>query len=73
VLLSTYHWVDKIKEMGRAYGTYTVLWRNLKERDRLEDLAVYERIILKWILRKQDATTWNGLALLWIGASGRLL
>jgi hypothetical protein len=80
VLLRTYYWVDKIKEMGRACAgmakkrsTYSVLWGNLKERDRLEDLGVYERIILKWILRKQDATTWNGLALLWIATTGRLL
>ena len=62
-----------VARMAKKRSTYTVLCGNLKERDRLEDLGVYERIILKWILRKQDATMWNGLALLWIGATGRLL
>jgi len=78
VLLSTCYWVDKIKEMGRACGTYgeekyVQCFVGKSEGDSLEDLGVYDRIILKRILRKQDATTWNGLTLLWIGASGRLL
>jgi hypothetical protein len=32
-------------------------WRNLRERDRLEDPGVRGRIILRWILRKLD---WGG-------------
>jgi hypothetical protein len=31
-------------------------WENLKERDHWDDLDVYERIILKWILRTYDRT-----------------
>ena len=71
-LIKSRRWVGHVARMAKR-RTYSVLWGNLKERDSLEDLGVYERIILKWILRKQDATTWNGLTLLWIGASGRLL
>ena len=29
-------------------------WRNMRERDHLEDPGVNERIILRWILRKLD-------------------
>jgi hypothetical protein len=29
-------------------------WGNLKKRNRLEHLQINERIILKWIARKQD-------------------
>jgi hypothetical protein len=42
--------------MWHVWGTgklHTVIWRaNLKERDRLEDLGVNRRIILKWIFKK---------------------
>jgi hypothetical protein len=30
------------------------LWRNLRERDHLEDPGVDGRIILRWIFRKRD-------------------
>jgi len=72
-LIKSRRWAGHVAGMAKKRNTYRVLWGNLKERDRLEDLGVYERIILKWILRKQDATTWNGLALLWIATTGRLL
>jgi hypothetical protein len=47
---------DQIKnEMGRAYGMCTGIWYgNLKEGDNLENVAVNGRLILKWILKKQD-------------------
>jgi hypothetical protein len=52
---------SKKNEMGRACGTYGsqeectgFCWRDLRERDYLEDLGIDGRIILKWILKKWD-------------------
>jgi len=40
---------------------YIACWLgNLKEREQLEDLEVNERVILKWILKKEDGRTWTG-------------
>ena len=38
--------------MGRAEVYTGVWWRNLKERDHLEDPGVDGRIIARWIFRK---------------------
>jgi len=40
---------------GIGEGTY--------ERDRMEDLDVDGRIILKWVLKKEDEMTWSDRAL----------
>ena len=41
--------------MWERVEVYTVFWwRNLRERDHLEDPGVDGRIILRWILRKWD-------------------
>ena len=48
-------------------------WRNLKERDQLEDLDINEMIILKWILKKFYGGTWTGFLWLRIGTGARLL
>jgi hypothetical protein len=45
-------------------------WRDLRERDQLEDSDVDEKIILKWIFRIKDGEAWTGLIWLEIGTGG---
>jgi hypothetical protein len=53
---------------------HTGFWLvNLKERDHLEELGTYGRIILKCILNKLDGWEWTGLIKLRIGKSDWLL
>ena len=42
-------------------------WGNLSERDRLEELGVDGRTILKCVFKKLDAELWTGLLWLRIG------
>ena len=35
------------------------LWRNLKERNHLDNLGFYSRIMLKWILKKSVERAWT--------------
>jgi hypothetical protein len=56
--------------MGERRGVYSNWWRNLKERDLLEDPGTDRRIIFRWILRKGDKGAWTGLSWLRIGTGG---
>jgi hypothetical protein len=48
-------------------------WKNLKERDHLDDLGADERIIIKCMFNKRDGGTWTGLIWLGVGTGGGLL
>jgi len=48
-------------------------WRNLRERDHLEDTGVDGRVILRWIFSKLDVGVWTGSSWLRISTVGRYL
>ena len=50
-----------MKHVGGRGEAYTGFWwRNLMERDHLEDSGVVGRIILRWVFRKWDVGAWTG-------------
>jgi hypothetical protein len=59
--------------MGRGEVHKSFWWENLRERNRLEDPDVDERIILKWVLKKYVGGSYTGFVWLWIGTGGGLL
>jgi hypothetical protein len=63
-------WTEHVACMGERRGLYTVLVRDQRERDHLEDPGVDGRIILRWIFRKWDVGVWTGSSWLRIGTGG---
>ena len=45
---------EHVARIGREEVHTCFLWSNLRERDNVEDLDFYERIILKWFFKKRD-------------------
>jgi hypothetical protein len=62
-------WEVHVARMGREEEYTGFWWRNLNERDHLEDLGVEGRIILRWIFRKWDVWACTGSGWLRIGTS----
>ena len=63
-------WAWHVARMGRGEAYTGFRWRNLRERDHLEDPGVDGRIILRWIFRKWDVGTRNGSRWPRIGTGG---
>jgi hypothetical protein len=66
--------------MGRACSTLESHEKCLKHFDKetellhlLENLGIHGKLILRWILRKQDVRAWTGFVWHMIGSSGGLL
>jgi len=63
-------WARHVARMGTVEAYTGFWWRNLRERDHLEDPSVDGRMILRWICRKWDVGLWTGLSWLRIGTGG---
>jgi hypothetical protein len=55
VIKSRTRWVEHVARMGEKRGACRIWWGNLRERDHLEDIGMYGRIILKLIFKKLDS------------------
>jgi hypothetical protein len=56
-----------------AYDIYGVWWGNLGESHYLEHLSIYERVILKWVIKYWAGRVLSGFIWFTAGNSGRLL
>jgi hypothetical protein len=81
MFLTRCHYVDQIKkdDMGRACDKFRgdmrccrIFIRKPEGKNNMEDVDVYDRIILKWI-QKADERVWSGFIWLILGTSGMLL
>jgi hypothetical protein len=64
---------DHVARVRDTRNAYKFLLGNLKGRDYSEDLGVYGRIILKWVLKKFCVKSWTGFIWLRIRSSGDLV
>ena len=63
-------WAGHVACMGRVEVYTGFWWRNLRERDLLEDPGIDGRIILRWIFRKWGVRAYTGSMWLRIGTGG---
>jgi hypothetical protein len=56
-----------VESMGETINACRIIVKNLKGRDYCENLGIGGRIILKWILMKNDMEMWTGL--IWLRRS----
>ena len=54
-------WAVHMAHMGVRRCAYSVWWRDLRERDHLEDLVIKGMTLLKWILKTWEWEAWTGL------------
>ena len=66
----TMKWAEHVARMGRVKMYTGFWWRNLRERDHLEDPDVDGRIILRWFFRKWDVGPRTVSICLRIGTGG---
>jgi len=65
-------WAEHVALMGERREVYSVLVGKTEGKRPLARKYLDGRIILRWIFRKSDVTTWTGLIWLKIGTGGRL-
>jgi len=57
----------------KVKNTHKEFVGKLEKKDHMEDLGTDGRVILKWILKKQDRVVWTEFIGCRIGTSGKLL
>ena len=70
MIKSRMRWAGRV-ERGEVHTGFW--WRNLTERDDLEDSGADGNIVLKWIFRKLNGGVWTELFRLRLGTRGGLL
>jgi predicted metal-binding protein len=66
-------WAGYVTRMGEKRNAYMLLVGKLKERDHEEDLDECGRVILKWMLEKEDEVMYTGFMWLRAETSGGFL